>query len=32
MKVSSGAGLSQPLGLAVAPNGDIVTTNAGNGN
>jgi hypothetical protein len=30
--VSKGAGLIQPLGLALAPNGDILATNAGNGN
>jgi hypothetical protein len=30
--VSEGEHLKQPLGLAMAPNGDIVTTNAGNGN
>jgi hypothetical protein len=30
--VSSGGMLKQPLGLALAPNGDILTTNAGNGN
>jgi hypothetical protein len=30
--VSKGSGLIQPLGLALAPNGDILATNAGNGN
>jgi hypothetical protein len=30
--VSSGGHLNQPLGLELAPNGDIITTNAGNGN
>ena len=30
--VSAGGGLVQPLGLALAPNGDILATNAGNGN
>jgi sugar lactone lactonase YvrE len=30
--VSQGEHLKQPLGLAVAPNGNIVTTNAGDGN
>jgi hypothetical protein len=30
--VSSGGLLSQPLGLTLAPNGDILTANAGNGN
>jgi hypothetical protein len=30
--VSAGGKLSQPLGLTLAPNGDILTTNAGNGN
>jgi len=30
--VSEGAHLKQPLGLALAPNGDILTTNAGDGN
>jgi hypothetical protein len=30
--VSEGAALKQPLGLALAPNGDILTTNAGDGN
>jgi hypothetical protein len=30
--VSQGAHLKQPLGMTVAPNGDILTTNAGNGN
>jgi sugar lactone lactonase YvrE len=29
---SSGGHLNQPLGLILAPNGDIVTTNAGDGN
>ena len=31
MTVAQGGGLKQPLGLAIAPNGDIVTVNAGNG-
>jgi hypothetical protein len=30
--VSEGKHLKQPLGLAIAPNGDILTTNAGDGN
>jgi predicted lipoprotein with Yx(FWY)xxD motif len=30
--VSEGGHLMQPLGLALAPNGDILTTNAGDGN
>ena len=30
--VSEGGHLNQPLGLALAPNGDILTTNAGDGN
>jgi sugar lactone lactonase YvrE len=30
--VSMGGKLIQPLGLTLAPNGDILTTNAGNGN
>lgn len=30
--VSSGGHLNQPLGLTIAPNGDIITTNAGDGN
>jgi hypothetical protein len=30
--VSEGEHLKQPLGLAIAPNGNIVTTNAGDGN
>jgi hypothetical protein len=30
--LSAGANLNQPLGLILAPNGDILTTNAGNGN
>jgi len=30
--LSAGGHLKQPLGLEVAPNGDIVTTNAGDGN
>ncbi len=30
--VSSGGGLNQPLGLALAPNHDILTVNAGDGN
>ena len=30
--VSSGGHLNQPLGLELAPNGDIITTNAGDGN
>jgi hypothetical protein len=30
--VSKGGKLNQPLGLILAPNGDILTTNAGNGN
>lgn len=31
MTVAQGGGLKQPLGLAIAPNGDIVTVNGGNG-
>jgi hypothetical protein len=30
-KVTSGGALSTPLGLTVAPNGDVLTVNAGNG-
>ncbi len=30
--VSAGGHLNQPLGLTLAPNGDILTTNAGDGN
>jgi hypothetical protein len=30
--VSQGGHLSQPLGLTLAPNGDLIATNAGNGN
>ncbi len=30
--VSVGANLNQPLGVAIAPNGDILTVNAGDGN
>ena len=30
--VSAGGHLKQPLGLVLAPNGDILTTNAGDGN
>jgi hypothetical protein len=30
--VSEGGHLNQPLGLVIAPNGDILTTNAGDGN
>ena len=30
--ITTGGHLKQPLGLVVAPNGDIVTTNAGDGN
>lgn len=30
--VSQGGALNQPLGLAIAPNGDILTVNAGDGN
>ncbi len=30
--VSEGGHLKEPLGLALAPNGDIITTNAGDGN
>jgi hypothetical protein len=29
--VAEGRALKQPLGLAIAPNGDILTVNAGNG-
>jgi hypothetical protein len=32
MTVSTGGALNQPLGLAVAPNGNILTVNAGDGN
>jgi hypothetical protein len=32
MTVSTGGALNQPLGLALAPNGDILTVNAGDGN
>jgi len=32
MTVSSGGALNGPLGLAIAPNGDILTVNAGDGN
>jgi sugar lactone lactonase YvrE len=32
MVVSSGGALNDPLGLAIAPNGDILTTNGGDGN
>ena len=32
ISVSSGGHLKQPLGLEIAPNGDIITTNAGDGN
>ena len=32
LDVSTGGSLSGPLGLAIAPNGDIVTVNAGDGN
>lgn len=32
MTVSEGGHLKEPLGLTLAPNGDIVTTNAGDGN
>jgi hypothetical protein len=32
MTVTSGRGLNQPLGLAIAPNRDILTVNAGDGN
>ncbi len=32
MTVSQGAALNQPLGLTIAPNGDILTVNAGDGN
>jgi hypothetical protein len=31
LAVTSGAALSQPLGLALTPNGDILTVNGGNG-
>jgi hypothetical protein len=31
MTVAQGGGLKQPLGLVIAPNGDIVTVNGGNG-
>jgi hypothetical protein len=30
--ISSGGHLKQPLGLELAPNGDVITTNAGDGN
>jgi sugar lactone lactonase YvrE len=30
--VSTGGAINDPLGLAIAPNGDILTTNGGNGN
>ncbi len=30
--LASGGDLKQPLGLTIAPNGDIITTNAGDGN
>jgi hypothetical protein len=30
--VSQGGALNGPLGLAIAPNGDILTVNAGDGN
>jgi hypothetical protein len=30
--ISSGGAINDPLGLAIAPNGDIVTTNGGDGN
>lgn len=30
--VSAGGHLKEPLGMALAPNGDIITTNGGNGN
>lgn len=30
--VTSGGSLDQPLGMTLAPNGDIITVNAGNGN
>jgi hypothetical protein len=30
--VTHGKGLNQPLGLELAPNGDLLSTNAGNGN
>jgi hypothetical protein len=30
--LTSGGDLNEPLGLTIAPNGDIITTNAGNGN
>jgi hypothetical protein len=32
MRVSQGGALNQPLGLTVAPNGDIITVNGGDGN
>ena len=32
MTVSGGGALNGPLGLAIAPNGNILTTNAGDGN
>jgi DNA-binding beta-propeller fold protein YncE len=31
LAVTSGGALSQPLGLAIAPDGDILTVNGGNG-
>lgn len=30
--LASGGYLKQPLGLTIAPNGDVITTNAGDGN
>jgi sugar lactone lactonase YvrE len=30
--VSSGGGLNDPLGLAIAPNGDVLSANGGDGN
>ncbi len=32
MTVAKGGGLNQPLGLALAPNGDLIAVNAGDGN
>ncbi|HEX4032944.1 MAG TPA: hypothetical protein VHX66_00735 [Solirubrobacteraceae bacterium] len=32
LAISTGGHLNQPLGLVIAPNGDILTTNAGDGN
>jgi len=32
MTVTEGGHLKEPLGLVLAPNGDIITTNAGDGN